>query len=104
MTTINNVDLEPVSLHDRGKWIWNGYEVTHHGTTADGEPWQRKGQWMWVSMSTDTSNRWMANASVQEINDYYKPKPCEDVGAVLNVAIVILGVICVIAMGALMLL
>lgn len=97
MTTINNVDLEPMPLHDKGKWIWNGYEVTHHGVAIDGKPWQRKGMWMWVS--NDTCNGWMATASVQEINDYYKPKPCEDVGAVLNVAIVILGGICVIAMG-----
>ena len=97
MTTINNVDLEPMPLHDKGKWIWNGYEITGSGIDASGEPWQRKGMWMWVS--NDTRNGGRATASVQEINDYYKPKPCEDVGAVLNVAIVILGGICVIAMG-----
>jgi hypothetical protein len=89
-------------LHDRGKWIWNGYEITHQGVTADGEPWRRKGQWTWVS--EDTKNGWMATASAQEIQDYYKPKSYEEVGAVIGVAIVILGVICAITMGALMLL
>lgn len=102
MTTINNVELEPMPLHDRGEWVWNGYEITHLGVAVDGEPWQRKGMWMWVSK--DASNGWMAGASAREINDYYKPKPCEDVGAVLNAVLIALAGACVIAIGALMLL
>ena len=102
MTTINNADLEPMPLHDKGKWVWNGHEITRHGIATDGEPWQRKGMWMWVS--SDTSNGWMASASLREINDYYRPKPCEDVGTVLNVGLVVLGAICVIAMTLMILL
>ena len=101
MVTINNEDLEPQGM-DGGKWTWNGYEVTHHGVTTDGVPWQRKGQWQWVK--ADARNAWMATASAAEISAYYKPKPYAHVAAVFNKAIIILACICAIAMGALMLL
>ena len=100
MVTINNIDLEPMAI-EGGKWTWNGYEITHHGVTMDGVPWQRKGQWQW--MKTDARNEWMATASAKEISEYYKPRPYDHVGVVLNRAIIILACICVIAMGAVML-
>jgi len=95
MITINNTDLEPMPLHDSGKWLWNGYEITGTGTTADGEEYQKKGMWMWVS--EDTQQGWMANATVQEINEYYKPRAnahaSEQFGNVLNKALLGLGIV-----------
>jgi hypothetical protein len=101
MININNADLKPQAA-DGGRWTWNGYEITHRGITLDGEPWQRKGQWQWVK--ADARNGWMATASVREINNYYKPKPYAHVDAVLNGVLIILAAVCVIAIGALMLL
>tara|TARA_Y100000310_G_scaffold298862_1_gene333196 strand:- start:843 stop:1121 length:279 start_codon:yes stop_codon:yes gene_type:complete len=58
----------------KGEWKWNGFEITSTGTDTDGEQFQRKGKWMWLPKVDDSKNAWMANATPQEISEYFKPK------------------------------
>ena len=77
----------------KGEWKWNGWEITSMGTDTSGEPFQRKGKWMWLPSVDDSQNTWMAAASVKEINEFYKPQANERVGEVLNKLILVFTVV-----------
>ena len=92
MKTINNTEPMPMTPEGcEGDWVWNGFEITSTARdSVTNELFQRKGQWQWVA--NDTQNAWMADASVKEINEFYKPQSKERIGEVLNKAILALAI------------
>tara|TARA_R100000329_G_C7503700_1_gene177326 strand:+ start:39 stop:365 length:327 start_codon:yes stop_codon:yes gene_type:complete len=50
MRTIHNNELEPITpLGADGNWAWNGDIITSAGVDSNGEPFQRKGMWVWLA-------------------------------------------------------
>ena len=50
MRTIQNNELEPITpLGADGNWAWNGDIITSAGVDSNGEPFQRKGVWVWLA-------------------------------------------------------
>ena len=50
MRTIQNNELEPITpLGADGNWAWNGDIITSAGVDSNGEPFQRKGMWVWLA-------------------------------------------------------
>ena len=79
MKTINNTEPMPMIPQGcKGKWIWNGFEITSTGRdSVSGELFQRKGKWMWLPRVDDSKNAWMEHATPQEISRHFKPKANE---------------------------
>lgn len=50
MRTIHNNEHEPITpLGADGNWAWNGDIITSAGVDSNGEPFQRKGMWVWLA-------------------------------------------------------
>ena len=48
MRTIQNNELEPsIPQGADGNWGWNSDIITSAGVDSNGEPFQRKGRWVW---------------------------------------------------------
>jgi len=50
MRTIQNNELEPnIPQGADGNWGWNSDIITSAGVDSNGEPFQRKGMWVWLA-------------------------------------------------------
>ena len=50
MRTIQNNELEPsIPQGADGNWAWNSDIITSAGVDSNGEPFQRKGMWVWLA-------------------------------------------------------
>ena len=73
MRTIQNNELEPITpLGADGNWAWNGDIITSAGVDSNGEPFQRKGMWVWLAKQ-ERRQAPLRKATVRQVVAAHKP-------------------------------
>lgn len=73
MRTIHNNELEPITpLGADGNWAWNGDIITSAGVDSNGEPFQRKGMWVWLAKQ-ERRQAPLRKATVRQVVAAHRP-------------------------------
>ena len=73
MRTIQNNELEPsIPQGADGNWGWNSDIITSAGVDSNGEPFQRKGMWVWLAKQ-ERRQASLRKATVRQVVAAHKP-------------------------------
>lgn len=105
MKTIDNIDPIPmVPQGAQGVWEWDGRVITGAGVDPKtNEPFQRRGMWRWVQAQR-VEQQAVANATIAEIAEHYKPTQFESerIGRIINSVIVVTAIVAALGMIAIL--